>query len=143
MNTDDYLETQVMTAPPHQLHLMVIEGAVRFAVQAKQALEQNDYEMSHLALSRSRDFVNELIAGLNGEQSPELVEQLKGLFAFAYERLVRADHEHDPKLVDDALVVLENHLQTWRDLVQFMGTSTSDSTSADGNSSQASREWVT
>lgn len=143
MNTDDYLETQVMTAAPQNLHLMVVEGAVRFASQAKVALEEQDFELSHFALGRSRDFVNEMIAGLNGEQTPELVNQLKGLFAFAYERLVRADHERDPKLVSEALVVLEQHLATWRELVETLGNETSTETSVAKETATEIREWLT
>lgn len=112
-NSDEYLETRVMTATPHQLHLMVIDGAIRFAAQAEQALEKKDFEVSHLALNRSREFVTELIGGLNEEPAEELVKNLKKMFMFVYKNLVDADLNRDPQLVTDALKILRMHRETW------------------------------
>ena len=113
---DEYLETSVMTATPHQLHSMVVSAAIRFAVQAEQALEESDHEAAHFALNNSRDFVSELIAGLDQEQSPELVDQLKGLFYYVYRNLVQADLHHDCGMVRDALSILRIHRDTWNKL---------------------------
>lgn len=54
LEQDQYLETKVMTAKPHQLHLMVVEAAIRYAMQAKEGMEAKDLESSHLALCNSR-----------------------------------------------------------------------------------------
>ena len=61
---EEYLETQVMTATPHQLHMMVIDGAIRFATQAEEALQEDDFETAHFALNRSREFVTEVGEGV-------------------------------------------------------------------------------
>lgn len=111
-----YLQTQVMTASPFELHLMVVDGAVRYAKFARQALERNDFEMSHVSLSKCRDFVAELISGLKGDQQPELVDRLKAMFQYAWKNLIRADLEHDPQRVTQALRVLEAHRDTWKEL---------------------------
>ena len=103
---DEYLETCVMTAQPHQLHLMVLDGAIRFAKRADAAIGETDYETAHLALSSSRDFVAELISGLDRAHAPELVDRLKALFVFVYRHLIQADLEHDSQLVRDALKIL-------------------------------------
>ncbi len=110
---DEYLEAKVMTAPPHQLHLMVVDGAIRHATLAQQALAQDDIEAAHLSLGTTRDFVSELISGLNAEQAPELVDSLKALFVFVFRKLVDADVQHDPQLVEDALSVLRQHRAAW------------------------------
>ena len=113
MADDEYLETRVMTAPSHHLHLMVIDGAIRFAKQAEQAFEDQDYETAHFALSSSRDFVGELIGGLDSTRFPELVDRLKDLFVFVYRNLIKADLERNGNLVRDALHVLQLHRETW------------------------------
>ena len=110
---DEYLETQVMTASPHQLHLMVIDGAIRHAAQAVKALEQNNIENAHLALNDSRGFVGELISGLDETSAPELVATLKGLFFFVFRSLVEADLNRDAQPVHDALKILRMHPETW------------------------------
>ena len=113
---DEYLETQVMTATPHQLHLMVIDGAIRYATQAEEALQENDFETSHFALNRSREFVTELIGGLDQERSDEIVNQLKSLFMFVYQNLVNADMKRDVSKARDALKILKMHRETWMEL---------------------------
>ncbi len=110
---NQYLETKVMTATPWQLHLMVVEAAIRKATKAQHALEQRDFETSHFTLNDCRDCVTELVCGLNGEQQPDLVEKLRALFAFVYRNLAEADLHHDPNRVADALRVLKLHRETW------------------------------
>ena len=113
---DEYLETQVMTATPLQLHLMVIDGAIRYATQAEEALQENDFETAHFALNRSREFVTELIGGLDQERSDEIVNRLKSLFMFVYQNLVNADMKRDVSKARDALKILKMHRETWMEL---------------------------
>lgn len=115
---EEYLETRVMTASPEELHLMVIDGAIRNAMHAREALTEKNYEGAHNALSQARQFVVELICGLNDEQSEEVVTNLKRLFAFAYQRLNEADMFHDVDMIQDALQVLESHRETWKEVIR-------------------------
>ena len=115
--SQEYLETQVMTASGPQLHLMVIDGAIRHAKRAEAALEANDFETAHFALNSSRDFVAELMSGLDDSHDPLLVERLNSLFLFVFKNLISADQKHDPQLVRDAVRVLDLHRETW---VQLM-----------------------
>jgi len=114
---DEYLETQVMTATPAQLHLMVIDGAVRFSTRAEEALDESDFEAAHFSLNTARDFVTELIGGLNDEHAPEITERLKALFAYVYRNLVEADMERDVTKVRDALKILRMHRESWTALM--------------------------
>jgi len=124
---DEYLESKVLTAPPLQLHLLTVEGAIRFARQAKLALEEKQFEQSHNLLNRSRECVSELIAGLNPEQAPEMVTSLKNLFAFVYRALAMADLETNPARVDDAVQILERHRETWLELIDKLAGQQGDS----------------
>lgn len=140
---DQYLEAKVMTATPHQLHLMVIEAAIRFASQAEAALEAQDFEATHLALNNARSCVAEAISGLNDDAAPELVDRLKGLFAFAYRRLVDADLKNDLTLIGDALGVLRTHRETWLTLGEQLRTSdSSGAASADADDTGQPRSWT-
>lgn len=110
---DEYLETQVMTATPERLHLMVVDAALRFARQACTALDKQDYETSFLALNRARDCVNELTTSVRSDPNPELATQLKSLFLFVHRNLVGADLLHDSQRAKDAIRILEAHRETW------------------------------
>ncbi|MEZ6046853.1 MAG: flagellar export chaperone FliS [Planctomycetaceae bacterium] len=119
---NEYLETRVMTATPEQLHLMVVDGAIRKAMLAKESLEKKDFEASHYALNESRDFVMEIITGMKNVQESDLLLQLRSLFAFVYKRLVEADMAHEVEFIDDALKVLIHHRETWTQLCEEIQT---------------------
>ena|SRR5579872_5916448 len=114
----EYLETQVLTASPERLHLMVVDAAIRFARKGEEALEAADYATACSALDRARSCVNELLAGINSDPNPELAERLKALFLFVHRNLVQADLTHDAKLVRDGLSILETHRETWLALMK-------------------------
>lgn len=117
----NYLENQVLTASPHRLHLIVIESALRQARRGLEALEQQDWETTFQALSRSRDCMSELIGGLRPDEAPELVSPTKELFVFVYRNLAKADFERDPQLIRDAIRILEIHRETWIELGLQLG----------------------
>jgi flagellar protein FliS len=120
MYADEYLESKVMTAPPQQLHLMVLDGAIRHARQAKVALEQQDWENLYASLNQSREFISELISGLNPEAAPEMIESVKLLFLLAFRQLALADMHRDGKALDEAIHILSLHRETWLELMELL-----------------------
>lgn len=113
---DAYLSTQVRTASPYRLHLIVVEGAIRYAKLGEESLASRDYETAHLSLSQSRDFVTEMIGGLNEEYDPELAQRMKQLFFFAYINLAEGERDRDLVKVQAALRILRLHHETWVEL---------------------------
>ena len=113
---DAYLEAQVLTASPVKLHLLVIDGGIRAALRARSAILASNWEQMNLQLTRSRDCVAELLAGLKSDAAPELTESLKGLFVFVLRNLALADAERSIDRIDDALKVLAIHRETWKEV---------------------------
>jgi flagellar protein FliS len=114
--TDDYLENQVMTASPYQLHQMVVEGAIRFARRGLAALEAEQWEPLGTSLARARNCVSELIGGLNDDKAPELARQTRSIFLFIYRNLALAEMERSPQRIHDALKLLAIYRETWLEL---------------------------
>lgn len=119
--TDQYLATQVMTASPQQLYLMVLDGALRHARRAREACGQQDAAEASEALSTCRDFVVELMGGLNPEHAPELVEQVKGMFTSIYYQLIQADVHRDAARVDKVIEALGTHREAWLEVMAAVG----------------------
>jgi flagellar secretion chaperone FliS len=113
MSSTEYLETKVLTATPHQLHLLVVDGAIRQATSAEAALLAGDFARADAQLERSNQCVSELMAGLKSNQQPQLVEQLKAVFVFVQRTLAQSQRRHDPARLADALSVLRLHRETW------------------------------
>ena len=114
--TDSYLSTQVLTASPYRLHLMVVEGAIQFGNVGAASLLAQDMETAHLALCRCRDFVTELIGGLSDEHDPLLATRMKQLFFSAYVHLAEGERDRDVNRVNAAISILKRHHETWVEL---------------------------
>jgi flagellar secretion chaperone FliS len=115
---DEYLENQVLSASPHQLHLLVVDGAIRFARQGLAALKEQRWEAMGKTLNRARDCVTELIGGIDAHQGPEVAEHTKTLFLIVYRNFVIAELERNSKKLDDAIHLLHRHRETWVELGQ-------------------------
>ncbi len=121
-NGSEYLETRVMTAAPQELHRMVVEGAIRFATLAAEALDGNDLEGAHLALNRSREFVTELIGGLDPDREDEVVGRLRTMFGHVYRELIDAEHERDAGKIRGCIELLNIHRKGWTEIIGRMKT---------------------
>lgn len=107
-----YLETQVLTAAPQKLRLMLIDGAMRFARQAREAHALGNMYGFSSGLERARDIVTELISGIRPGTSA-ITEATLALYAFVFKSLGEAQLLKEAAKIDDALRVLEEERQTW------------------------------
>jgi len=113
-----YLRTQVMTAGPMQLRLLLFEGGLKFCRQGREGLAREDFEKSYENLSRARNIVLELANSLNHRESPELCERLAALYNFMYRRLIEASMQRDATVVDEVIELLDYQRETWRQLME-------------------------
>ena len=111
---NQYLESKVNTASQPQLHMMLLDGALRFGNQAKKAGAENpDFSMSEQPLTRMFDIVEELLQGLacgEGEVSKQLEEQ----YAFVYRELATCLINKDLELLEGCMEVLRFQRETWK-----------------------------
>lgn len=112
-----YLRDAVLTATAEQLQLMLYDGAIRFALQGRDALERKDQETSFERLTRAQHIILEMKAGLNYDVNRELCERVGALYNFLYRKLVDACVNRDVQAVDDALKILRMERETWQILV--------------------------
>lgn len=108
-----YLKTQVMTASPEMLQLMLWDGAIRFAEQGRQAILKKEIENSYNALLRAQKIIMEMNTSLNHSVAPELCKNLAGLYTFIYRKLVQANTTKVVVHVDEALQIMRHQRETW------------------------------
>ena len=72
-----YLRTKVLTAPPEQLRLMLLDGAIRFATQGREAMARRDHEATYLGVSQCRDIVYELLTSIGPSVETSLAERVR------------------------------------------------------------------
>lgn len=117
--SDAYLETQVLTATPQRLRLMLIEGAIRRAHSAQVALGAGNLDQTFGDLNRCRDIVAELMSGIDANQSP-LNRQILSVYTYLYSTLIDIGISPDAGRLSSVLRVLEEERQTWREVCEKM-----------------------
>jgi flagellar protein FliS len=113
---DSYFRTQVLSAPRHKLHLMLLEGALRHGRLAEALFDQGHDAAAAEAMARSREIVAELLASLKPDVAPALVRKVAGVYVYVHRTLVAAQSRRDPGTLRDALRVLEVECETWRQM---------------------------
>jgi flagellar secretion chaperone FliS len=108
-----YLESKVLTAPPHRLHLMLIEGAIRFGRQAEEAIGAGNAAAASAPLLRVLDIVGEMLAAVRDRKS-ELNTKLAELYWFIFRRVTEAKIQGDAVALTEVLSILEYERQTWQ-----------------------------
>jgi flagellar protein FliS len=114
---DHYLESQILTASPQRLRLMLIQGALR---QGQLTLEHWDRDAqleAWEALARCRDIVEELLQSVRADASP-LAKQVADLYVFLFQSLCEAQLNRNRQKVADVLRVLETESQTWQQVCE-------------------------
>lgn len=121
MQANHYLRTKILTATPEQLQLMLYDGAIRFAEQAKLALQQKNYEQSFNLLSRAQKIIVEMNGSLKHDVAPELCGKLASIYNFIFMKLVEANTQHLVGSLDEALGLLRYQRETWVLLLDQLG----------------------
>ena len=111
-----YFETQVQTATPGQLVLMLYDGAIRFARLGQRALEVGDRDEANRVIRRATAIVQELMATLNPDAG-ELAGQLWSLYEFALTQLLQAQLKADPAPLDSSILVLVTLKEAWEQVL--------------------------
>lgn len=119
---DEYLTTEVLTAAPQKLHLMLIEGAMRFATRAELHRRQQEHEAAFKSIVRAQEIVSQLIAGFAANLDQLVVRQAAAVYSFIYRSLVLANVNRDDAKLADALRLLEIERETWRQVCEQLGT---------------------
>ena len=115
-----YLETQVLTAPREKLLLLLVDGALRFATQAREKTAAGDWPGASPIYLRAQAIALELCAALDPALDPGLRRNLAGLYMFVWRRLVAANMEHTVGPADEALAILNRLRDMWYEAVARM-----------------------
>lgn len=113
-----YLRTEVLTASPEKLRLMLLDGAVRYARQGRQAMAGKDFESSFSGVSQCRDILLELITTMNPEVDPELCDRVRSLYTYMYTELLQGSMDKDVGRIDKVIELLEYERETWMLLME-------------------------
>ena len=114
---DAYRRVDIETASQGKLIVMLFSGAITRAEEAKKALESSDKAKVHEKLIRAQDIMAELRSALNMDAG-ELSDNLDRVYEYVHHLLVQANLRKEVLPIEQALKILVDMRNTWRDLFE-------------------------
>jgi flagellar protein FliS len=113
-----YKTQSIQTASREKLLLMMYEGAIKFTKLAIKATDEKKVADRCMNIGRAFDIVLELNNTLDHKVGGEIAAKLEQLYMFVTEQYTKANLSGDVKPLKDALKVLENLYEGWKQAVE-------------------------
>lgn len=109
-----YKNNSVNYASKEQLLLMLVDGAVKFAKRAKEAINKKDIKNAHEYLTRTQDIFTELMISLD-RNAGEWASNLFNVYEFIKNELFQINMEKNEERLDKLMPVIEDVRDTWHE----------------------------
>ena len=109
-----YAQNDMGVESPEKLIQMLYEGVLRFNMQAKRSIGNNDIEKRTYWINRSSAVISELINVLDYTQG-NVSHYLAGLYKYQLHLLMEAHIHNDPTKLDEVNQVMKGLLEAWRE----------------------------
>lgn len=111
------VESAVMSASPHQLVVLLFDGALSAMKKAVILIEQGDIPGKGQALSKAINIItNGLRAGLNHEAGGDISANLDDLYEYMTRRLLQANLHNDVQAINEVEKLLLNIADAWKEI---------------------------
>jgi flagellar protein FliS len=114
---NQYIQTQVNTAIPGELTLMLYNGCLRFMKQAMLDMKNKEYEKKNVNLNKSQDILDELLITLN--HNYEISTNLSALYVFIKEKLFEANIKLDVDSLQVSIDLVTELRDTWAEALKL------------------------
>lgn len=104
---------QTSEASPHRLVQMLMQGGLDRIAQAKGAMARNDIAQRGILIGKAIGIVGGLREGLDLENHPDSLAELDGLYSYMSKRLVEANVQNDPEILNEVARLLITLKEGW------------------------------
>lgn len=111
-----YQESQIKTADPGRLILMIYDGAIIFLQQSKDLIKRKDFVEKSVKITKVQNILIELMAALNMEAGSVAIN-LKALYAYMIKRLFDANGQKDLSAIDETIRILVELREAWDTII--------------------------
>ncbi|MBN2039961.1 MAG: flagellar export chaperone FliS [Spirochaetes bacterium] len=108
---DQYKSTEINTANQGKLIVMLYDGAIKFLNIALNNMDIKTYDVVNTNILKAQDIITELLLSLNMKEGGEISSNLFNLYLYFKKRLLEANIQKSPEIVQEVL----NHLTVMRD----------------------------
>ncbi|NLF83220.1 MAG: flagellar export chaperone FliS [Candidatus Gastranaerophilales bacterium] len=114
-----YQQSQIQTAPPEQILIMLYDGAIQFLNKALVALEQKNIQESHNNIIGAQNIIMEFMNTLNMDIGGEVARNLYSLYEYPHYRLIQANINRNAEMVQEVLRHLKDLKATWEEAIRI------------------------
>ena len=111
-----YATTQVQTASPVQVVVLLYDGTIQAMKLAQEGMRQNHREDKARFLGRALRVVSELSATLNMEQGGLVAKELRRIYEYVIHELTQANLFNQPDRLDAPIRCLGVLREAWQEL---------------------------
>ena len=108
-----YRQTQVTTVDKGRLIIILYEGAIKFIREAMAAQERGDIPAKATSINRALDIINELNQSLNMQDGGDIALNLRRIYKFWNDHLLRAKVARDGQGLSDVEGMMVSLAQAW------------------------------
>ena len=106
----------VEQASPHRLIQMLMEGAIEKVAKAKGYMERKDIANKGSHISWAISIIDGLRASLDKTNGGDIADNLDDLYDYMTRRLIRANMENNPDLLDEVISLLRSIKGAWEEI---------------------------
>lgn len=117
---NQYQNTQVTTASPEKILLMLYDGAVNFSRMAHDRMNRGDIGGKGIYIGKALGIVMELMNTLNHDAGGEIAGNLERLYAYIVSEFTNANINNDMKSLENAITILADLRDTWTEAVTIV-----------------------
>lgn len=118
-----YQKSQVETATPERILIMLYDGAIQFLNIAKLELNANTVPLNvqkiHNNIMGAQKIVTEFQNTLNMDIGGEVAKNLYDLYDYLYNRLIEANMKKDVSIIEEVLGHLKELRDTWQQAIEI------------------------
>ena len=106
-------DAQTTYASPHQLMLMLFDGAIEAMSMTIGAIQHNKFELRSKQSTRSISIINGMRECLDMEAGGDLANNLYSLYSYMAKELFKASFKNDADTVQNIQTMLKDIRESW------------------------------
>ncbi|GHF80298.1 flagellar export chaperone FliS [Thalassotalea marina] len=110
------IESSILSADPHQIIVMMFDGALESVVIAKGAIERKELALKSTALTKAVNILTALKNALDPEAAPAIAENFGFLYDYCITKLNDASISLDIAALDEVHGLLKPLRDAWREM---------------------------
>lgn len=111
-----YQTNKYQTASPHRLIVMLYNGAIQFAGNAIQAIQQHNIADTNKWIQKTQDIIYELMSSLNLKEGGQLARNLQNLYLYIIDRLIESNMKKNEEPLHEVIKIITEIKSSWEEI---------------------------